>query len=518
MSTAWLRAPIWFERILTPAVFYLLLIAGNALAQSGTRIMEWKIGCAFTTRVNRALFQSFLRNRSTRIGAETGELINVLKEDVEALEEDYVSAWLDFFINLISLAVFSLTIVFYLDWRILVTVFVGSALICFIPKLFQAVLTAKRKASISGQKDYLKALLDLLEGRAQYSMRNEKGYVKQHDDRLESAQKARFVFGKWRTISDTTADIGTQVVRFVTLLVAVFLFHRGEMTLGGVFAAIAFAGNFLAPIESMLSSLNAIFSVGESREAVESYLTPSPSPNQRNFLGGMKKSFHREESDVTSMEAHRLILQDVEIDREAVKIGPVSGSIPFHRHILITGANGSGKSSLLNAISGTLDYEGAILLDGVDIEEYERASFMQTVRVDEHIFCASLRDNLSYFGAVELHSDLVDAYLAALDKVVRERLLEVEDCTQLSSGQKQIVAILRALNLRPSLLILDEAFASMDAYHRQSIRTFLKSETAAASGRKLTIIEVAHDLTPEERAEIDEVFELDAMISVSITA
>lgn len=115
LSTGMTAAPSFLERIALPLVIYLALIALNALSQSGTRIMEWKIGSRFTTLINTALFKAFLGNRELRNNTETAEFVNILEEDVEALEEDYVSAWLDFWINVIILVLFSASIVLYLD-------------------------------------------------------------------------------------------------------------------------------------------------------------------------------------------------------------------------------------------------------------------------------------------------------------------------------------------------------------------------------------------------------------------
>lgn len=377
----------------------------------------------------------------------------------------------------------------------LLVIVLGSATICGIPYVFKGVLSKKRKDSIAKQKDYLHTLMDLLGGKRQYNADNQSGFHQRHEAQLTTAQSARFRFGSWRTISDTTTDVGTEVVRLATLLICFYLFATGQMEIGGVFASIAYASNFLAPIESMISSLNAIFSVGESKEAVEEYLCcgaadgqDDDTANGRNY-GAAGAGFKE------------LALADVVIEREDLEIGPLQMAFALGQHTLISGRNGVGKSSMLAAIMGDLDYTGTIAIDGTNIEEIQRYLLIQSVRVDEHVFAADLIENITYFGSTKLDTALVEAYLAVLDAKTRQRLKDCTSCAELSSGEKQIVALLRALNAGPHLLILDEALASVDAVNKARLRVFVKQRVGG-------IIEVAHDITNDEKRGIDREWQL----------
>ncbi|OZI52296.1 ABC transporter ATP-binding protein [Bordetella genomosp. 4] len=145
----------------------------------------------------------------------------------------------------------------------------------------------------------------------------------------------------------------------------------------------------------------------------------------------------------------------------------VSITVPKSETVILVGANGAGKSSLINAIIGMAPIsDGSILLDGVDlgkIPPYERAN--QGIGYSpegRRVFpTMTVRDNV-LAGASRLgraKQSTIYEKLADLFPMLRERANDYAGF--LSGGQQQMVAIARAMSAAPKLLLLDEPFLGL---------------------------------------------------------
>ena len=155
----------------------------------------------------------------------------------------------------------------------------------------------------------------------------------------------------------------------------------------------------------------------------------------------------------------KLVLDDVSLD------------VGEHQVVSLIGASGSGKSTLLRCINllEPID-DGAILLDGTDIsvpgldaDPIRRRIGMvfQSYNLFPHM---SVRRNITLGPTKVLGNDRVEAERLALELLDRFGLADKADAypDQLSGGQQQRVAIVRALAMRPELMLLDEVTAALD--------------------------------------------------------
>ncbi|KAJ3017801.1 ATP-binding cassette sub- C member 8 [Thoreauomyces humboldtii] len=178
----------------------------------------------------------------------------------------------------------------------------------------------------------------------------------------------------------------------------------------------------------------------------------------------------------------------------------ISLSIPAGQHIAICGRTGSGKSTLCSALFRLLTPKnGSILIDGVDIADidlYTLRSRLMIVPQDPVLSSGTLRFNLDRHGSY-LESSIWEALdLAGLKDHVRNlpgKLdHEVSSSTSLSSGQRQLLfmakAILRAPHIR--ILVLDESTASVDTFADDRIGTLVRERFEHA-----TVVCIAHRLS-----------------------
>ena len=147
--------------------------------------------------------------------------------------------------------------------------------------------------------------------------------------------------------------------------------------------------------------------------------------------------------------------------------------------ILLKGANGSGKTSLIRAILGDVDYSGSIKLKGEILtkktELFKVVSYV-SAHINKNLASGVVWDEL-ILPQIESGLKLKTAKINAIQMLKYfgcEHLKKCNVCT-LSGGEKQLIAIISALLCHAELLILDEALAAMD--ETLKIKTFTKLKT-----------------------------------------
>jgi ABC-type multidrug transport system fused ATPase/permease subunit len=183
----------------------------------------------------------------------------------------------------------------------------------------------------------------------------------------------------------------------------------------------------------------------------------------------------------------------------------VTLTIPPRSVVAVVGRSGSGKSSLVKLLMRHYDIiGGAILVDGIDIRKMKALEYRAKIAVvsqDIEVFDASIAANIAYGIDASLHEIKSAAKLAHIHEFI-ESLPEGyytrvgERGIKLSGGQRQRVGVARALIKHPTILIFDEATASLDTESEREIQQAL-----VAIARRQTTIIIAHRLSTIEFAD-----------------
>lgn len=185
--------------------------------------------------------------------------------------------------------------------------------------------------------------------------------------------------------------------------------------------------------------------------------------------------------------------------------------------IAFVGSTGAGKTTITNLINRFYDVDsGQILYDGIDVRRISKKDLRRSLGMvlqDTHLFSGTIRENIRY-GRLDASDEEVEqaAVIANADSFIRRMPLGydtpiVSDGANLSSGQRQLLAIARAAVANPPVLILDEATSNIDTRTEDLIE---KGMDKLMEGR--TVFVIAHRLSTVRNANAIMVLENGSII------
>lgn len=203
-----------------------------------------------------------------------------------------------------------------------------------------------------------------------------------------------------------------------------------------------------------------------------------------------------------------VVFDNVHFHYEARKetLRDINFSVPGGSTIALVGETGSGKSTILKLLDRFYDVtDGSIKIDGQDIRDVTVRSLRDKIGVvpqDPDLFNESILNNIRY---AKLGSSVEDVHEACKAAAIHEKILSFPDGYQsvvgshgvrLSGGEKQRIAIARAILKRPEIIVLDEATSAVDSATEQLIQDAFRE---LCKGRTTFI--VAHRLSTIMRAD-----------------
>lgn len=429
--------------------------------------------------------------------APVGQLVTRAVTDIEQIARIF-SQGLFMIISDVMKMLACLIIMFIMNWKLSLYVVMAMPILLYVTRVFQR----KMQVAFEEVRNQVAELNTFVQERLT-GMKIVQLFNREKEEHLrfieinEKQNKAWLKTILYNSIFFPIAEIISSITLGVVIVKGGMLILDGtEMTTEGQMTAyIMFIGFLFSPLRQIadkfnemqmgMISANRVFAILESNDEVQKDgHTPAP-----RFQGTI--TFDHVHFSYTGKEE---VLKGISL---SVKPGET---------IAIVGATGAGKSTIINLLNRFYDIDsGTIRIDGTDIREFELESLRKQIAVvlqDVFLFADTIYHNIT------LHNPNItlETVTEAAKKIgVHEFIMSLpggyeydvkERGVMLSSGQRQLIAFLRAYVSNPSLLILDEATSSIDTYSEELIQ---KATETITQGR--TSIVIAHRLATVVNAD-----------------
>jgi len=285
-----------------------------------------------------------------------------------------------------------------------------------------------------------------------------------HQQWQKSDTEARKVALKGSSINSsfsTTTKTIRMMVQSIMLGLGAYFVIQGELSEGSIIACTVILSRSLAPLEKLLGNYSSIVNARDSWDNIKTWLFDTEGDDKKQTLPEPKASLLvRELSVFPPNDNTKFLIKNLQF---SLKAGDVLG---------ISGHSGSGKSTLAKALVAAWPAaKGKVCLDGADLQQWSRDTLGDHIGYlpqEIELFDGTVAENIARFrDDMEFSQVLAASELAGTHQLILElkdgynTRLGV-DGTALSSGQKQRIALARALYNEPFLVVLDEPNSNLD--------------------------------------------------------
>jgi len=287
-----------------------------------------------------------------------------------------------------------------------------------------------------------------------------------------------------------------------------FMAVRGMISVGLIATFISYSRQFVRPLNDLANTYNTLMSAVAGAERVFEIMDEKEEPADRPGA--------RELTEPRGVVEFRDVGFGYRPDVQVLR--GVSFTAPEGSVTAIVGRTGAGKTTIVNLLTRFYELSsGSILVDGIDIRDYTRASLRRVFGVvlqEGWLFAGTVRENICYARPDATEEEMRRATLLAGADHAIERLADgydtvlVESGGNLSLGQRQLIAIARAVLATPTLLVLDEATSSVDARTelriQQGMIELMKGRTSFIIAHRLSTIRDADTVLVVDAGKIVE--------------
>lgn len=429
-------------------------------------------------------------------GHSHGDIISRLTNDIDAVSEGLLQGITQLFSGIVTV-VGSLVLMFLLDWRItlcvivitIICIFVSKAIATNSGKMFR--LQAQTIGELNGYVSETVGNLKVVKAFG-YEDKSSEVFGEINSRLYDCGQKAQFYSS---LVNPTTRYINNLAYISVGVLGG-FAALAGHLSVGIISSFLIYATQFARPINDMTSILTQL----QSAQAAAARIFA---------LGEIEPETPDEDRPELEVKNGEVMFKDVDFsynkDKELIK--DLNIVAKQGQRVAIVGPTGAGKTTIVNLLMNFYGVDkGTIFVDGQAIDSVQRDSLRKNfgmVLQDTWLFAGTVKENIAYGKEGATDEEIINAAKAASAHGFIKRLpngydtMITEDGGNLSSGQKQLLTIARAMLSDPKILILDEATSNVDTMTEQRIqKAFLKM----MEGRTSFII--AHRLSTIREADL----------------
>jgi ATP-binding cassette subfamily B protein len=437
-----------------------------------------------------------------------GVIISRLTNDVEAIDQlvtDGVTSLVQNTLTLVGTAI----LLFILDWRLALAT-LGVIPFMSIATFIFRTRSARAYAAVRERLGLVTATLaeDIAGMRIVQAFTREETNVRNFREVSERYRESNMQTVVLNGLYFPFVDLLSSIALAVVLGYGGHLYFQGDVTLGTLFAFMLYVQNFFDPVQQLSQLYGTFLSATAALDKIVDVLDQEPEVVDRSGTTALPPVEGR-----VAFEGVRFgygdgpeVLHGLELD------------VPPGTTVALVGHTGAGKSTIAKLLARFYDpREGRITIDGHDLRDVTQASLRRQLGIvpqEGFLFAGTVTENIA-FGRPDAKPE--EVVRAAQTIGAHDFILRLEDGYQtqlqergsrLSLGQRQLVALARALLADPRILILDEATSSVDIGTERKIeralRRLLAGRTAVVIAHRLSTIRDADLIVVLEHGQVVE--------------
>jgi len=424
-----------------------------------------------------------------------GKLVTRVVSDIETIANFFTQGVFMIISDILKMLVV-IVVMFVMNWKLALVALAVLPILVYATKVFQVAI----KATFQDVRNEIANLNGFVQERVtgmkilQLFTRENIEY--QNFNKINNNHKKAHIKTVWYySIFFPIAEILSSFAIGLIVWFGGYQILEGFTTLGAVIAFIKMSQMLFRPLRQIADKFNQLQMGIVSGERVfkiidtKSYIRKEGQIDASNIQGNINFSNVRFS-----------YIQDEEV------LKGVSLKVNKGQTVAIVGATGAGKSTIINLINRFYEIDsGTISIDSISVEDYELSSLRNQIAIvlqDVFLFSDSILNNITLKNSLITDSQVIDA---AKKIGIHDFIMTLPDGyhynvkergVMLSSGQRQLIAFLRAYVSSPRILILDEATSSVDSHAEQMIQYATDTIT---EGR--TSIVIAHRLATIKKAD-----------------
>lgn len=370
-----------------------------------------------------------------------------------------------------------------LDYRMTILVLLFIPIKFFVMKYFAQKRNKLVGEFIQDSQNYASWFGDTVGGVREVKLfgifKNKLKEFSEKQNQVIQKQKSMNMLNQWNNMIDTVLVHGLTTIIYI--VGADFVFDL-KLSVGSVFAFITYSTYVTGPISSILNIGYMLSGIIPSTKRYYKFMELGEEGTGRESTSSIQFGDIEFQNIFFSYEEGKPVLKNINIE------------IPKGSKAAFVGKNGSGKSTIIDLLLRMyVPLEGKILLGGIDVSTMpltEYRSMISVVSQEIYLFNDTIRNNICLYKREEEEVILKICEESGLAEFIAEVSLDYsvgQNGTMLSGGQKQKVALARALLHECPIVIFDEATSSTDAYSEQQINSLLHTRL-----REKTVIVISH--------------------------
>ena len=374
-----------------------------------------------------------------------------------------------------------------------VTIPLALALASYLTKMVQPMFRARSKAA-GELNGYVEEMISGQKTLRAYTQ--EERVIKEMSVQNKKLVDEYFKTDYYATIMGPGTNATNNLALALVSIFGAILFLRGEIDIGGISAFVLYSRKFTGPIREVAEIYGELQSSLAAAERVFKVIDEDPEPADTANAVDLPVEEGLVEGNVE--------LQNVNFGytKDKVILKDFSMKAPKGSLIAIVGPTGAGKTTFINLLMRFYDIDsGKILVDGLSSTDITRKSLRSSysmVLQDTWLFYGTIYENIAYGRPEATREEVIAAAKAAHIHHYIESLpqgydtLLIDDGTNISKGQKQLLTIARALLMKTPMLILDEATSNVDTRTEHQIqaamRALMEDKTCFVVAHRLSTI------------------------------